>query len=67
MSASFVSDRVKESEEAPSPWYPVSSNPIVSVEHPYKVKNVAKAVQSLGGQARVNEVCHRQPLRLSVS
>jgi len=42
-----------------APWYLVPSRPIVSVEHPFIVKDVAKAVESLGGSKAVGKVYAR--------
>lgn len=39
-----------------APWYLVPPRPIVSVEHPFIVKTMAKAVESLGGSKAVGKV-----------
>jgi hypothetical protein len=39
-----------------APWFLVPSRPVVSVEHPFIVKDVAKAVESLGGSKAVGKV-----------
>jgi hypothetical protein len=42
-----------------APWYFVPRNRIVSVEHPFIVKNVPRALQTLGGPLKVGRVCVR--------
>jgi len=39
-----------------APWYLVPSRTIISVEHPFIVKDVSKAVESLGGPKAVGRV-----------
>lgn len=40
----------------PVPWISVKSQPIVSVEHPYVVRNIDRGIKSLGGQPKLDEV-----------
>ena len=40
-----------------APVYFVSGQRIVSVEHPGIVRNIDKAVQSLGGESELSQVC----------
>lgn len=40
-----------------APWYNVPHKLIVSIEHPYIIKNVDKGISSLGGSGRLQEVC----------
>ena len=39
-----------------APWYPVPPRAIVSVEHPFIVKDIPKAVASLGGNDVIEKV-----------
>lgn len=39
-----------------APWYKVSHKSIVSVEHPFIIRNTEKGVISLGGPSRLQEV-----------
>ena len=39
-----------------APWSSVPKTKIVSVEHPYIIKNLDKGVTSLGGTANLNTV-----------
>jgi hypothetical protein len=39
-----------------NPWLPVLENKFIGVEHPFKVKNDSKAIESLGGNARIAKV-----------
>ena len=50
--------RVMQTPSTPraAPWYLVPSRTIVSVEHPFIVKDVSKAVESLGGSKAVGKV-----------
>jgi hypothetical protein len=39
------------------PVLPVSSQPIVCVEHPCIIKNLDRGIRSLGGDYAINKVC----------
>ena len=39
-----------------APWYSVPTSAIASVEHPFIIHNVAKAVDSLGGPVMLAKV-----------
>ena len=41
---------------AHAPWIHVVSQSIVSVEHPYIVRNIDKGIDSLGGQIKLDNV-----------
>lgn len=40
----------------PAPWISVQSQSVVSIEHPYIVSNIEKGIESLGGQAKLDNV-----------
>ena len=48
-----------------APWIPVPSQSIVSVEHPYIIRNIEKGLQSLGDQPKRDKVDYFPPLPLS--
>ena len=49
---------VSTSHKTPyAPWYIVPKQPIVSVEHPFIIKNVDKGLATLGSPSRLEEVC----------
>ncbi len=39
-----------------APWYNVSKQPIVSVEHPFIIKHVEKGLATLGGPRKLEQV-----------
>ncbi len=39
-----------------APWIPVSAQSIVSVEHPYIVRNIEKGLEMLGGRSKLDNV-----------
>lgn len=39
-----------------APWYNVSKQPIVSVEHPFIIKDVDKGLATLGSPSKLEEV-----------
>jgi general transcription factor 3C polypeptide 5 (transcription factor C subunit 1) len=49
-----VSFSLTESETAP--WYNVPSKPLVGVEHPFIIKDISKAIESLGNSVNVEKV-----------
>lgn len=42
-----------------APYYPVPACRLVSVEHPFDIRNVARAIESLGGSKGVGKVGYR--------
>ena len=47
-----------------APWYSVPDRTIVGVEHPYIIRNVDKAIASLGGESKLSKVgLHGQPMQ----
>ena len=41
-----------------APWCTIPDTQIVSVEHPYIVRNIDKGLDYLGGPRGIKEVCH---------
>lgn len=48
-----------------APWYNVPSKPIVSVEHPFIIKNINKGIESLGGPHKLQRVGRSNQLFVS--
>lgn len=44
------------SRSSHAPWYNVPQRSVVSVEHPFIIRNVGKAVESLGGSPKMQDV-----------
>lgn len=44
------------SRSSHAPWYNVPQRSVVSVEHPFIIRNVGKAVESLGGSSKMQDV-----------
>lgn len=44
------------SSSSPAPWYDVPRTSVVSVEHPFIIKNIDKGIVSLGGPDELKDV-----------
>lgn len=44
-----------------APWYIIPEESYIGVEHPGVIKNVDKAIASLGGEQRLGEVIAMKP------
>ncbi|KAI9891238.1 MAG: tau 95 subunit of transcription factor TFIIIC [Vezdaea aestivalis] len=43
----------------PLPWIEIGESGLVSIEHPFIVKNVSKGLDMIGGTSRISEIVHR--------
>ena len=58
----MVTSETTSSAPTLAPWYSVPDKTIVGVEHPYIIRNVDKAIASLGGESKLSKVgLHGQP------
>ena len=39
-----------------APWHSVPNRPIISLEHPYLIRDMEKGLKSIGGLNRIQEV-----------
>lgn len=46
------------SSSSHAPWYNVPKRSIVSVEHPFIIRNIEKGLKTLGNSGRLERVCH---------
>ena len=45
-----------------APWYTIPPRSIVSLEHPFIVKNIEKGIETLGGPSKLRRVSSELPL-----
>ena len=49
-----------------APWYDVPKQPIVSVEHPFIIKNVDKGLATLGSPSKLEEASHLSSTSITI-